>query len=775
MTFNTGNNVPSTDPRDLYDNAENLDKLVNGADPFYADRLGKLRESWAGMENSFTNAQEGRETAFILSQADKESRFQAFLVSSGYVSKGDYAAGVVLAERNEYVAVDAATTGTTAGLYRPGPGATLPLTLAGTWATDSANLVLLGDDVLRQELADPSGGATLVARAVRQVDDLAALALIPGRNAGDIAVVADVGSFFWRPSANDPDLAGFRISATGGKWQRQITGGYVTPEHFAGNIQAAGDYAAANGLTLFTPTKSYDLQNAFAMADGLTWISCNTELRMVRAGNGGSSPQDACLYPGNNTKVIGKIRLWMSDSPGAGAYRAHVLCGRYDTGVGISGFTFDEISMSGGHVNCNGFSVAGNSRNIRGKRVSCGDSSTIGRVFMAHWGNFDQHYNSGGTYQHLGGATPTTHPHDIIIDEVESGLITTASADFLAVVCISAGYDIEIKKTAGKIQNSGAGNSNLVLLTAGDLGFAYASPAERAYGMGGLKIGSAVGTSSKDAIRRVGRALYAALDSTPQPTDYYNARISEHIGTVRVIGGKTLLHYGIGGTNAGGFSRYDNVETTGFLSSLSQENLNTGLHIGSLVSRENQRNAIMLAGSGTDESAWPRNLTIDSLTVYGTGEQAMTSAQRQAFSAQKVKAVQIGKLVIEGLSAGAAFAGTFLSDIRGFLIEQAVLNFLDSGQTTAFSNSCGGECRIDVLQVHAAAAVVTPISGGVTVRASGRNNDFYYTGTIPIGLAVGLGDRFINAGPAVGQPWLSIVTVGGVTGSGATVTAYITR
>ncbi|HHK4785783.1 hypothetical protein ACIUZ0_23470 [Pseudomonas aeruginosa] len=158
MTFNTGNNVPSTDPRDLYDNAENLDKLVNGVDPFYADRKGKLRQSWAGMENDFDTAQEGRENTFTLSQADKESRFQAFLVSSGYVSKGDYAAGVVLAERNEYVAVSAATTGTTAGLYRPGPGATLPLTLTGTWATDSTDLVLLGDDVLRQELAQHDGG-----------------------------------------------------------------------------------------------------------------------------------------------------------------------------------------------------------------------------------------------------------------------------------------------------------------------------------------------------------------------------------------------------------------------------------------------------------------------------------------------------------------------------------------------------------------------------------------------------------------------------------------
>lgn len=178
MTFNTGNNVPSTDPRDLYDNAENLDKLVNGAEPFYADRLGKLRESWAGMENDFDTAQEGRETTFTLSQADKESRFQAFLVSSGYVSKGDYAADVVLEERNEYVAVDAATTGTSAGLYRPNASATLPLTLTGTWATDKASLVLLGDDVLRQELAAASGAALVAGGVViqrRTVADLLAM------------------------------------------------------------------------------------------------------------------------------------------------------------------------------------------------------------------------------------------------------------------------------------------------------------------------------------------------------------------------------------------------------------------------------------------------------------------------------------------------------------------------------------------------------------------------------------------------------------------------
>ncbi|RRV70052.1 hypothetical protein EGI99_08430 [Stutzerimonas stutzeri] len=261
MTFNTGNNVPSTDPRDLYDNAENLDKLVNGADPFYADRKGKLRESWAGMENSFTNAQEGRETAFTLSQADKESRFQAFLVSSGYVSKGDYAAGVVLAERNEYVAVDAATTGTTAGLYRPGPGATLPLTLTGTWATDAASLVLLGDDVLRQELGgsiDTEQGARLVQGAAMYVATLTDLLSIQtaGLTAGRVVVVATTGRagvFAWTPGDLSAQVAadtakGVYVSSgagADGAWVRQYERGAVHAEWFGAEPAPGIDNRAA--------------------------------------------------------------------------------------------------------------------------------------------------------------------------------------------------------------------------------------------------------------------------------------------------------------------------------------------------------------------------------------------------------------------------------------------------------------------------------------------------------------------------------------------------
>jgi len=50
MSYDTGNPVPSIDPRDLDDNAENLDNLVNGVDAVYPDRLGVMRKSYAGME-----------------------------------------------------------------------------------------------------------------------------------------------------------------------------------------------------------------------------------------------------------------------------------------------------------------------------------------------------------------------------------------------------------------------------------------------------------------------------------------------------------------------------------------------------------------------------------------------------------------------------------------------------------------------------------------------------------------------------------------------------
>lgn len=50
-TYNTGNPLGSTDPKDLYDNAQNLDNAVNSTDLTFQDRLGAERKTYAGIED----------------------------------------------------------------------------------------------------------------------------------------------------------------------------------------------------------------------------------------------------------------------------------------------------------------------------------------------------------------------------------------------------------------------------------------------------------------------------------------------------------------------------------------------------------------------------------------------------------------------------------------------------------------------------------------------------------------------------------------------------
>lgn len=49
-THNTGNALGSTDPKDLYDNAQNFDGAINGTSEKWTDRLGRERLSWDGMQ-----------------------------------------------------------------------------------------------------------------------------------------------------------------------------------------------------------------------------------------------------------------------------------------------------------------------------------------------------------------------------------------------------------------------------------------------------------------------------------------------------------------------------------------------------------------------------------------------------------------------------------------------------------------------------------------------------------------------------------------------------
>ena len=146
-TYNTGNPVGSVDVRDLYDNAESLDKFTNGQLDEYADRLGVSRKSLAGMEAEFD-----------AEQVDRAAQWAAFLLASGYQVLGPYGAGLVFTAPNQLFSY-------LGEFYSPGPSIVLPYTTSGAGAGEIANFRPAGEAILRSDMAnsaDPAKGAALV-------------------------------------------------------------------------------------------------------------------------------------------------------------------------------------------------------------------------------------------------------------------------------------------------------------------------------------------------------------------------------------------------------------------------------------------------------------------------------------------------------------------------------------------------------------------------------------------------------------------------------------
>lgn len=120
-TYSTGNPIGSQDPRDLYDNAENLDTAINTEADQWTDRLGRMRVSMAGIV------------------ANAENEFSQFLVEQGIQELGLYEDGpyTITAYNQAVVRGDYS--------YRLSTSVDLPYTTAGTddaaWASESASFV----------------------------------------------------------------------------------------------------------------------------------------------------------------------------------------------------------------------------------------------------------------------------------------------------------------------------------------------------------------------------------------------------------------------------------------------------------------------------------------------------------------------------------------------------------------------------------------------------------------------------------------------------------
>ena len=147
MAYNTGNPIGSTSPKDLSDNAQNLDLLMLGDKPAYPDRKGVPRKSWKGMEAEYVSGQLRRATEFHAAQVDRHTQFIRFLESSGYEAPVPYEPGLILERPTQTV--------TYLGNEYRIKSQFLPLTTT-EWAVDDSKLKLIGDDSLRQQLNDIS-------------------------------------------------------------------------------------------------------------------------------------------------------------------------------------------------------------------------------------------------------------------------------------------------------------------------------------------------------------------------------------------------------------------------------------------------------------------------------------------------------------------------------------------------------------------------------------------------------------------------------------------
>lgn len=166
-TYATGNPLGSKDPRDLYDNAENLDTAANDrVNVSWNDRLGFQRKTLFGMEQQVND--------FLIGTAFEP-------VPLIYVDGSE----LVVPSPSKLIQRDG-------NLYSVRLPASFPVNLSGNWASDEPLLTVRSDQALRQQLAQPLGsemigrGAGTVETALVDLEERATdiegeLSVSPGR------------------------------------------------------------------------------------------------------------------------------------------------------------------------------------------------------------------------------------------------------------------------------------------------------------------------------------------------------------------------------------------------------------------------------------------------------------------------------------------------------------------------------------------------------------------------------------------------------------------
>lgn len=146
-TYNTGNPIGSTDAKDLYDNAQNLDFAVNSiTQVIWNDRFGKPRDTWSGIEKKATQA----------------------ISQFGYITLDSFQAGALLTLPNQVL------RDTSTGEYYRWDGTFPKNVSAGSTPATSGGISLgawvsVGDAALRGELSESDSSVLIAGVTASQV------------------------------------------------------------------------------------------------------------------------------------------------------------------------------------------------------------------------------------------------------------------------------------------------------------------------------------------------------------------------------------------------------------------------------------------------------------------------------------------------------------------------------------------------------------------------------------------------------------------------------
>lgn len=292
-------------------------------------------------------------------------------------------------------------------------------------------------------------------------------------------------------------------------------------------LAEAVSFASQNNVTLVLPQATYKTVSPTVL-ENVTVRSENAKISFH-----GMQSSTPALDVRNNVTVTGTLNIWFiaATSPGHGG-RCGLGIGNYNTGAGYSNIKIENVVITGGHSNCNGLFITGDSHDIDIGTVTIKPDETtgqnpIGRGVLLHWGNANDHWvvEQSVSYGHgknkvAGDNWGTTkHPHDVHFGTVNCTNLSTACSE--GAFHIAAAYNV----TVDNLNVNGAAKA--VCITGGDIGYEYADESVKAHKQCGLKFGNVTATNIRTTgVEVISYAIYMKTISVDTEIEITSASIT---------------------------------------------------------------------------------------------------------------------------------------------------------------------------------------------------------------------------------------------------------